>query len=158
MGDVSTCWGVPMAVLIPELPFFCQGPPHRPPQPGIPNRCPCLPFPCSLPRHPSPGLCQQEERVPQIWVVGGERGCTLGPLGGTWSGSFTLHSELQIQVRREGVLTRTSPLKWRTLRYTPSRLLEAGGPQQYFFRLPSPSLHVLTCTHPPAHLTSTPST
>lgn len=104
MGAVSTCWGVPMAVLIPELLHS-------------------LAFHTDAPACLSPLVCPGTQpwsvsavgKGPRIWVVGGERGCTLGPLGETWSGSFTLHSELQVKVRREGVLTRTSPLMRRNL-------------------------------------------
>lgn len=86
----------------------------------------------------------------------------MDPWVGTWSGSLSLHSELQVNVRRKGV-TRTSPLKFtsrveepgRTLRYSPSQAARspAGGPAVF---LPPPKpfpacphMHTPTC---PLHI------
>ena len=133
---------VPMAVPLSEtsaatfLPGVL-GPPHCLPQPGLPNRCPYLPYSLSVPRHPSPGPVSESVREGS---AGGERHCTLGPQAGTWCASLSLHSELQAEIRREGVLTRTSPLQWRNLGgpggTSPARLLAA--PQAVPAVIPQP--------------------
>lgn len=99
LWEISEDWGVShpagmsqrymsMTVLLrPELPFFCQGswvPLTAFQSLAFQTDAPACPVPLVCPGTPVLVPSQHSERVsaPQIWVVGRERGCTLGPPGG----------------------------------------------------------------------------